>query len=474
MSTGNTLDQIASAFTALLAGGLRQWCGAGIDRPVLGPITWSDLGVTGALVLLFFALHGIAAIVLNARSSRARIEARHLASSVLGALGKPLYLLIWTCGVYVSVTPLLLRLPTAQLTLVRGVFDALFDLGVLAALLWLSLRFTRVLEEHLAAWAGKSPNKIDEYVVPLVGKSARILLPVLAIIFALPVVSLPAQYDAIIGKGISILLIVAVALMSGQAVNFGQKVLLAKYDITVSDNLQARKLYTQVHVLSRTLYFIIALVAVASALMLFGEVRRLGTSMLASAGVVGVILGFAAQKTIANLFAGFQLAMTEPIRLDDVVIVENEWGRIEEITLTYVVVHIWDDRRLVVPLSYFIERPFQNWTRVSAELLGSVFVYVDYSFPVEEARQALKGIVESQPLWDKRFWNLQVTDANDKTMQLRVLATAADASNAWDLRCAIREQFIAYIQQHHPESLPRVRAAVESDGGALAAHGSGL
>ena len=253
----------------------------------------------------------------------------------------------------------------------------------------------------------------------------------------------------------------AVALIAFQAVNIGEKAVLARYDITVADNLQARKIYTQVHVLGKTLYFIIGLFTVASILMLFEEVRHFGTSLLASAGVVGIILGFAAQKTISNLFAGFQLAMTQPIRLDDVVIVEGEWGRIEEITLTYVVIHIWDDRRLVVPLSYFIEKPFQNWTRASADLLGSVFVWVDYSLPLDETRKALKEIIETNPLWDKRFWNLQVTDATEHTMQIRVLATAADSSKSWDLRCDIREKLIVHVQKNHPQSLPQLRASFD-------------
>jgi small-conductance mechanosensitive channel len=150
--------------------------------------------------------------------------------------------------------------------------------------------------------------------------------------------------------------------------------------------------------------------------------------------------------------------MAQPMRLDDVVIVEGEWGRIEEITLTYVVVHIWDDRRMILPLSYFIEKPFQNWTRASSQLLGSVFVWTDYSLPLDETRTALQQIIESSALWDRRFWNLQVSDATERTMQLRVLATAADSSKAWDLRCEIREKLIAFIQKNHPQSLPRVRA----------------
>jgi len=265
------------------------------------------------------------------------------------------------------------------------------------------------------------------------------------------------------------MLIVTVAVMLFQAVHLGERAVLAEFDINAADNLQARKIYTQVHVISKLVYFVITLFTIASILMLFQEVRQFGTSILASAGVVGIIFGFAAQKTIANLFAGFQIAMTQPIRLDDVVIVEGEWGRVEEISLTYVVIHIWDDRRLVVPLGYFIEKPFQNWTRVSAQLLGSVFLRVDYTMPLEELRKALKDIIETHPLWDRRFWNLQVTDASEKTMQVRVLATTADSSKGWDLRCDIRERIITYIQKNHPESLPQFRTQISGEQSGLLA-----
>ena len=465
MSAANILNEVASGLASIIAGGLNELFGPALNHPVLGPVTVLDLCVTACFVALFFILHGMAALLLRRSSRKAKSDARHLKNSCLSALGKPLYLLIWIFGVYLSITPLLRGIPADQFKTIRKPFTGLFDIGVFAALLWFFFRLTRVVEAHLAAWAATTETKLDELLVPLIGKSLRIFTPVLGIIFALPVLDLPAEYADIVGKGVGILLIAAVALILCQVVNLGEKFLLTKYDIKAADNLQARKLYTQVHVLSKSLYFIITLFAVASMLMLFDEVRRLGTSMLASAGVVGVVLGFAAQKSIANLVAGFQIAMAQPIRLDDVVIVEGEWGRIEEIALTYVIVHIWDDRRLVVPLSYFIERPFQNWTRATAQLLGSVFVYVDYTFPVEEGRKALKEIVEKHPLWDKRFWNLQVSDSDAKAMQLRVLATAADAPQAWNLRCAIREQFIAFIQKNYPQCLPRMRAEVDSAAG---------
>jgi len=458
MNGHNYLDELAVNLAALFSNAMKSLFGTGASHPVLGPVTWADLGASAFLILLIMLAHALAAAVLRRKTKEAKADAKELKHHFFGALGKPLYLLIWVYGIYLAATPLLLKLPAADESDVRGFFDRLFDLGVFAVLFWLFFRFTYVLEARLAAWAAKTESKLDDLFVPLIGKSLRVIVPVVGIIFALPVLDLSPEYAGVLAKGSSILLIVAVALILFQAVNLGEKVVLTEYDITVSDNLQARKIYTQIHVISKTLYVIIGLFTVASVLMLFAEVRQLGTSILASAGVVGVILGFAAQKTISNLFAGFQLAMTQPIRLDDVVIVEGEWGRVEEITLTYVIIHIWDDRRLVVPLSYFIEQPFQNWTRASAQLLGSVFLWVDYTLPLDEIRKALKEIIENHPLWDKRFWNLQVTDASEKTMQIRVLATSADSSKSWDLRCAIREQLIAYIQKHHPQSLPRFRA----------------
>jgi small-conductance mechanosensitive channel len=338
--------------------------------------------------------------------------------------------------------------------------DLLFDLGVFAALFWFLFRATRVLESHMTAWAATTSSTIDKLLVPLLGMSLRVIVVVVAIILGLPLLHLPAQYMQVISKLTSIMLIVAVAALLFRAVDIWQRVLLSRFDITAADNLRARQVYTRFHVISRVIYVTIGLFAVAAVLMLFQEVRHVGTSLLASAGIVGIIGGLAAQKTLANVIAGFQIALAQPVREDDVVVVEGEWGRVEEITLTYVIVHIWDDRRLVLPLSYFIEKPFQSWTRTSAAITGSVLLWVDYSFPVEEARKALKEIIEKSPLWDRRFWNLQVSDASEKTIQLRVLATSADSSKSWDLRCEIREKLITFIQQHHPEGLPRLRAEV--------------
>lgn len=231
--------------------------------------------------------------------------------------------------------------------------------------------------------------------------------------------------------------------------------------MAASDNLAARRIRTQTMVLSRTVQGLVVLIGVSLMLMTFPAVRQIGTSLLASAGVVGIVAGFAARPVLGNLIAGLQIGLSQPIRIDDVVIVENEWGVIEEITGTYVVVRIWDQRRLVVPLQYWIEKPFQNWTRNTSELIGTVFLWVDYRMPLAPLREALEHACENSPHWDRRFARLQVVEAGDKAMQLRCLVTAGSASAAWDLRCHVREQLIDFIQREYPGYLPRHRTELD-------------
>lgn len=458
------LNPLVTEAIRALRMGLEGLGGPGLQKPFLGSLTRGDLTIVVFFIVLAVLGNTLVAFFLHRKMKEVKeqpdpAETKPSGHHYVRALGAPIYLLIWVFSVYMASASLLMKFgPDEGLTLLYEFFDKLLDLSVFAVLLWLFFRVNRVLEMRLAVWASHTPSKLDDLFVPLLGKSLRIIVPVMGIIFMLPILSLPEEFSTILAKASSILLIVTVALILCQVINLAEKTVLTEYDIKASDNLRARKVYTQVHVISKTLYVLIILFSIASVLMLFAQVRHLGASILASAGVVGVILGFAAQKMIANLFAGFQLAMTQPIRLDDVVIVEGEWGRVEEISLTYVIIHIWDDRRLVVPLSYFIEKPFQNWTRTSADLLGSVFVWADYTLPLDKIRAALKEIIETHPLWDKRFWNLQVTDATERTMQIRVLATSADSSKSWDLRCDIREKLIAHIQENYPQCLPQFRA----------------
>lgn len=256
-------------------------------------------------------------------------------------------------------------------------------------------------------------------------------------------------------------LVGALTWLTARAVQGVAQAVLEAHPLSHSDNLSARRIHTQTRVLSRVVQTGVVLVGVALMLMTFPTVRQVGTSLLASAGVVGIVAGFAARPVLGNLIAGLQIGLSQPIRIDDVVIVEDEWGVIEQITGTYVVVRIWDQRRLIVPLQYWIEKPFQNWTRTGAELIGTVFLWVDYRMPLPPLREALQRACESSPHWDKRLALLQVTEAGERALQLRCLVTAATAGAAWDLRCEVREALVAFVQQQYPQFLPRQRAEVD-------------
>lgn len=237
-----------------------------------------------------------------------------------------------------------------------------------------------------------------------------------------------------------------------------------RHDIAAADNREARRVHTQVTVLSRSLEVVVIIAGVAAALMTFPRVQQVGASILASAGIAGIVVGLAARPVLENLLGGLQIGFTQPIRLDDVVILAGEYGRVEEITTTYVVLKLWDERRLIVPFSKFISEPFQNWSRTETQLLGTVFVWVDYTAPVERIREAARAIVAESPLWDKRVFALQVTEFTEQTMQLRVLVSAVNAGTAFDLRVHVREKLIDYLQRELPHVLPRRRLELEQTG----------
>lgn len=238
---------------------------------------------------------------------------------------------------------------------------------------------------------------------------------------------------------------------------------IARHPSNVVDNLNARRIQTQARVLSRIAGTVLLIAGLAFVLMTFPRARQLGASLLASAGVAGLVIGLAARSVFSNLLAGLQIALAQPLRIDDVLIVEGEWGRVEEITSTYVVLKIWDERRLIIPLQWFMDHPFQNWTRQSADLLGTVFLSVDYSLPVDAIRAEARRLCEASANWDRRVCGVQVTDASERCMQLRILVSAASSGQAFDLRCELREGLIAYVQREHPQSLPRLRAELSPD-----------
>jgi small-conductance mechanosensitive channel len=290
----------------------------------------------------------------------------------------------------------------------------------------------------------------------------RLGLIVLVVSASLPFLDLGAGLAA----GVERILMLALLFLIGWALlivcDIAAEIYLRPFRIDVADNLAARKVVTQVRILKRTAKAVVVLLIVALMLMTFETARQYGVSLMASAGAAGLILGLAARPVLSNLIAGVQIAITQPIRVDDAVVVEGEWGWIEEIGGAFVVIKLWDWRRLVVPLTYFIEKPFQNWTRTTASVIGTVYLHVDYTVPVEAVRRKLEDLAKASPLWDGQVVNLQVTESLHDTMQLRALVSASTSPKAWDLRCEIREKLIGFLQQEYPGGLPKQRLTIET------------
>lgn len=297
-------------------------------------------------------------------------------------------------------------------------------------------------------------------VVLHLSKPLNFFLPFVSLNFFSALLSVSKFERATIDKAIEIGLIISFSYILINLIKVVQDFIISSYDLQKENNLRERKIRTQLQFLRKFLVALILVLTVAAILFSFEGMRKIGTGLLTSVGIGGIIIGFAAQKSLGNLLAGFQIAFTQPIRIDDVLVVEGEWGKVEEITLTYVVMQIWDQRRLILPITYFIEKPFQNWTRISAEILGTVFLYVDYTLPMEALRVEFERLINNHNLWDKKVKIIQVTDLKENVMEVRVLMSANNSSNAFDLRCDIREGLITFIQKNYATSLPKTRAFV--------------
>ena len=310
-------------------------------------------------------------------------------------------------------------------------------------------------------------RRIARFSVLLSTLVDRIIRPgqAVLVLVALPLVWGAAPDDlpflATVMRFTALMLTGALTWLAMRAVGGIAEAVVRLHPANASDNLEARRVQTQTHVLARTVMFFVFIVGCGAGLMTFPGVRQIGASLLASAGIVGLVSGIAARPVLGSLIAGLQIALTQPIRLDDVVIIEGEWGRIEEITATYVVVKIWDERRLLVPLQWVIEHPFQNWTRREAQLLGTVFLWLDYRVPLAPLRAELERVCDSAPEWDGRVALLQVVETSEHAMQVRALVSSSDASKGWDLRCRVREALIDFLQRQVPDGLPRLRAEIE-------------
>lgn len=288
----------------------------------------------------------------------------------------------------------------------------------------------------------------------------RLAFVVVALAITATVAPLNTNETIIVRHGLLLCFIALLAWTAHSALHIWVTVYLRRFKLDAEDNLLARKHVTQTRILRRVAATVIFTIALATALMTFESVQQYGVSLLASAGAAGLVIGLALQPVLKNLIAGVQLAVTQPIRIDDALLVEGEWGNVEEITATYVVIRIWDWRRLILPLSYFIENPFQNWTRESSALIGTVMIYLDYSVPVDTVRTKVEEIAYASPLWDRKVVNVQVTDFRENVMEVRILVSASSSARQFDIRCEVREKLIAFIQQNYPSALPRLRADI--------------
>ena len=316
----------------------------------------------------------------------------------------------------------------------------------------------------------KTATPIDDLMIRRLRRPLRVLVPLILLRALLPVTELSSSSTDTLQHLLLIAIIFSVAHLIWRSLLAVEEAITLQFDADATDNLRARQITTQLRGLRNVASFLIWVLAAALSLTTFDQVRQFGVTLLASAGVAGIVIGFAAQRSISTLIAGIQIAFTQPIRVEDVVVVEGEWGRIEEITLTYVVIKIWDLRRLVVPINYFIENSFENWTRNEASLLGPIYLELDYSVDLDALRAELTRLLDGNDKWDGKVSGIVVTEARERGMQVRALVSAANSGDAWDLRCQIREGLLAFVHEHYPESLPRMRAELVGESTPLPAN----
>ena len=336
----------------------------------------------------------------------------------------------------------------------------LWNLLIIASAIIIGLIIKGIIKLILNLYKNNDGYSLFRSIIVHVGQPMNHFVPLLIINLMDPLMELNGDFGVFISRGFDIALTISFSVLLINSIKVFEDYIYHTYDLNKPDNLRERKIRTQLEFIRKVAVTLIVFITIAVVLLSFDNVRKIGAGLLTGVGISSVIVGFAAQKSLANLLAGFQIAFTQPIRIDDVLVVEGEWGRVEDITFTYVVLKIWDERRLILPINYFIEKPFQNWSRISSEITGVVFLYLDYSVPVDELRKELDRLLKTTELWDGRKNVVQVTNAKENVVEIRALVSAANSSNAFDLRCFIRENLIKYIRDNYPDSLPVNRLTI--------------
>ena len=432
-----------------------------LQRTVFDQVTWIRLLGCAAALALLSLLSGL--IVWIVRRRAGEIESMRCQSWLAlsaSAIRKPVALFLWVCGGAFVLLPIVAGISSRSTRIFWGrTLTAILYAGWIVALLWLVFRAIRAVEKRMRLWAERTRSLAGKIVVPILGHTLRLSIPLLGIILLLPLLKLPQNWAWVAQKGVGILFIVTLSFLVVHGINAMQSAVLSRQRLDLPDNFSARRVYTQVSMIRKIIVVAVVVIATGSVLMLFDPVRQFGTSILASAGIAGIVIGFAAQRILGNVLAGIQIALTQPLLIDDIVVVEGEFGQIEEITLTYVTIRTWDLRRMILPITYFVEKPFQNWSRVSTELIGTVDLCLDYHAPIGELRKELKRLLDNNPKWDRKVCGLQVTDMKQTTVELRVLVSSTDPGKLFDLRCEIREGLVEFLRRNHPESFSGASSA---------------
>lgn len=452
----NYIDVLSLQFSAIL--------GSWSRHPILFAITPAKILLLLLTLTIGFVLAALARIVILRYHSLGRakpITERYWRNGILFALRRALSGFFIFTGAFFALAPILPHIGLALggfPTFAIAAKVALF--GYLATGLGFCLRIVRLVQHWLNDFVTRPSGRWYYGAFPVFGEALYYNLLLFAFSTAIYILELPGPLRNAGFKMVSIAGIVINTVLLIRTILAVESMVSSRAEMLQYDPYKKRRVETRVQMLRRLLIFVILVVAIAAVLMNFKEVRQIGAGLLASAGVAGVIAGFAAQKSLATIIAGLQIAITQPMRIDDVVIVEGEWGIIEEITLTYVVIRVWDQRRLIVPITYFLEKPFQNWTRNSSDLIGTVFLYADFLIPLNEIRAEAQRIVETSKLWDRRVFVVQVTDFKSDSVEIRILASAPSAPELFDLRCEIREKILSFLQDRYPGAFPRVRTAL--------------
>lgn len=335
--------------------------------------------------------------------------------------------------------------------------DNIIYLLLVGSLFWLILSVSKLVMKYLNNIAIKHNSKMMLYLLPIIYKSIYFFIVMFLVNWVLIYLIPIHVYHNIVSKIMKITLILLLSWIFIQIVYSIELLVIKKYGSSNLENLKSRKIFTQFEILKRIILALIFILAFTLILMTFDNMRVVGETLLASAGVIAAITTFAAQKTLTNLFSGLNIALTQPVRINDTVVIENEFGTVEEITLTYIVVKIWDLRKLVVPINYFIEKPFMNWTKDSTELIGTIYLYLDHSCPIEKLRNELTAKIKDAALWNKKLLKLEVTEIREYDVELRMLVSADNATDLWNLRCEIREVMMNLIKDNYLDYLPKMR-----------------